>query len=112
MIDPIGSLEKHFGKIAETDKIISSISKARGALKSKNSDKEKAQKELDKAIKFYSEQIHWRLKAEISILPVLLTYKGIMKETFGIRDQAKLTKQQSLFVEKCQFIYRDVSLNF
>ena len=112
MIDPLGSLGKRFGKVAGTDKIKSAISKARRALKSRNPDKEKAQKELDKAINLYSEQIDWRSKAEISILPVLLTYEGIMRETIGIRDQAKLTKQQALFVAKCQSNHRDVSLNF
>jgi len=36
----------------------------------------------------------------------------LMRETIGIRDQAKLTKEQALFVAKCQTNHRDVSLNF
>ena len=36
----------------------------------------------------------------------------LMRETIGIRDQAKLTKEQALFVAKCQANHRDVSLNF
>ena len=90
----------------------SAISNARKALKSRNPSKEKAQKQLDKAIKLYFEQVDWRTDAAISILPKLITYEDLMRETIGIRDQAKLTNQQALFVAKCQANHRDVSLNF
>ena len=112
MVDPLGSLGKRFNKVAGSEKIKSAISKARRALKSRNPSKEKAQKQLDKAIKLYSEQVEWRTDAAISILPKLITYEDLMRETIGIRDQAKLTKQQALFVAKCQANHRDVSLNF
>ncbi|MDA8812486.1 TRAP transporter large permease subunit [Amylibacter sp.] len=112
MIEPLGSLGKRFSKIAGSEKIKSAISKARRALKSRNPSKEKAQKQLNKAIKLYSEQVEWRTAAAVSILPKLITYEDLMRETIGIRDQAKLTKQQALFVAKCQANHRDVSLNF
>jgi len=53
----------------------SAISNARKALKSRNPSKEKAQKQLDKAIKLYFEQVEWRTHAAISILPKLITYE-------------------------------------
>ena len=112
MVEPLGSLGKRFSKVAGADKIKSAISKARRALKSRNPSKEKAQKQLDKAIKLYSDQVEWRTDAEVTILPKLNTYEDLMRETIGIRDQAKLTKQQALFVAKCQANHRDVSLNF
>ena len=67
---------------------------------------------IRKAIKLYSEQVGWRTDAAESILPKLITYEDLMIETIGIRDQAKLTKEQALFVAKCQANHRDVSLNF
>ena len=81
-------------------------------MKSRNPSKEKAQKQLDEAIKLYFEQVEWRTHAAISILPKLITYEDLMRETIGIRDQTKITKQQALFVAKCQANHRDVSLNF
>ena len=54
MIEPLGSLGKRFNEVAGAEKIKSAISKARRALKSRNPSKEKAQKQLDKAIKLYS----------------------------------------------------------
>ncbi|MGY9053604.1 MAG: C4-dicarboxylate ABC transporter permease, partial [Rhodobacterales bacterium] len=92
--------------------IKSAISKARRALKSRTPNKEKAQKELDKAISAYQKQEEWRTRGETYILPKLSKYESTMRKTIGIRDQAKLTKKQALFVAKCQSGYRDVSLNF
>ncbi|MDA7758815.1 hypothetical protein N8935_01055 [Amylibacter sp.] len=45
-------------------------------------------------------------------MPQLTAYEDVMREIIGIKDQAKLTKQQALFVAKCQSNHRDVSLNF
>jgi TRAP-type mannitol/chloroaromatic compound transport system permease large subunit len=112
MLDPLTDLGKRFGAVAGTDEIKSAVSKARRALKSRNPDKEKAQAELDKAIAAYESQVDWRTQAETTILPKLSEYEGTMRKTIGIRDQAKLTKDQALFVAKCQSNHRDVSLNF
>jgi hypothetical protein len=81
-------------------------------LKSRNPSKEKTQKQLDKAIKLYSEKVEWHTDAAESILPKLITYEDLMRETIDFRDQAKLTKEQAFFVAKRQANHRDVSLNF
>jgi hypothetical protein len=69
-------------------------------LKSRNPSKEKTQKQLDKAIKLYSEQVEWHTDAAESILPKLITYEDLMRETIDFRDQAKLTKEQAFFCSK------------
>ena len=112
MVDPLNELGKRFSKVAGANNIKSAISKARRALKSRTPNKEKAQKELDKAISAYQKQEEWRTRGETYILPNLSKYESTMRKTIGIRDQAKLTKKQALFVAKCQSGYRDVSLNF
>ena len=112
MVDPLSALGKRFGAVSGTDAIKSGLSKARRALKSRNPDKAKAQDNLDKAIAAYKSQVDWRAQAETSILPKLSEYENTMRDTIGIRDQAKLTKTQALFVAKCQSDHRDVSLNF
>jgi hypothetical protein len=112
MVGPLAALGKRFSSVAGTDDIKSAISKARRALKSRTPSKEKAQKELDKAIMAYQAQVGWRTQGEITILPKLSEYESTMRKTIGIRDQAKLTREQSLFVAKCQSGSRDVSLNF
>ena len=112
MVDPLSALGKRFGIVAGTDAIKSAVSKARRALKSRNPDKAKAQAELDKAIAAFQGQLEWRKRASISVLPKMSEYENTMRDTIGIRDQAKLTKTQALFVASCQSGHRDVSLNF
>tara|TARA_R110002096_G_scaffold14582_8_gene50759 strand:+ start:1465 stop:4107 length:2643 start_codon:yes stop_codon:yes gene_type:complete len=112
MVDALSALSKKFGKVDGVDAIKSAISKARRALKSRNPDKAKAQVELDNAISAYQGQVAWRKQAEQTILPKLSAYENTMRETIGIREQAKLTKTQALFVARCQADHRDVSLNF
>lgn len=112
MVDPLNELGKRFGAVAGADDVKSAVSKARRALKSRNPDKDKALAELDKAIAAYDAQVAWRAAGAKTILPKLSEYEGTMRKTIGIRDQAKLTKDQALFVAKCQSNHRDVSLNF
>jgi TRAP-type mannitol/chloroaromatic compound transport system permease large subunit len=112
MVDPLSALGKQFSAVVGADTIKGAISKARRALKSRNPDKEKAQAQLDKAISAYQEQVVWRGKAQTNILPKLSEYENSMRDTIGIRDQAKLNKTQALFVARCQSDHRDVSLNF
>jgi len=112
MVDVLAALGKRISAVAGAKDISGPVSKARRALKSRNPDKEKAQGELDKAIAAYEAQVEWRAKAEASILPKLSAYENTMRKSIGIRDQAKLTKTQALFVARCQSNHRDVSLNF
>ena len=81
-------------------------------LKSRTPDKDKAQAQLDKAIAEYTLQKEWRVAASETVLAELSKYEATMRKTIGIRDQAKLTKEQALFVASCQSGHRDVSLNF
>jgi len=112
MVDVLGALGKRISAVAGAKDVSSAVSKARRALKSKAPDKAKAQAQLDKAIAAYEAQLDWRAQAEASILPKLSAYENTMRKTIGIRDQAKLTKTQALFVARCQSNHRDVSLNF
>ena len=36
----------------------------------------------------------------------------IISETIGLRLQSKLTKEQAIYVSRCNSIHRDISLNF
>ncbi|GLQ33853.1 hypothetical protein GCM10007939_01360 [Amylibacter marinus] len=112
MIEPLGDLSKRFSAVAGADEIKSAVSKARRALKSRTPDKAKAQVQLEKAILEYLSQKEWRAVAGAEILPKMLAYEDTMRNTVGIRDQAKMTREQALYVASCQSSHRDVSLNF
>lgn len=109
---PLADLSRAFNKVAGAGAIKSAISKARRAVKSNTPNKEKAQKQLDKAISLYLDQVEWRAKAEADIAPGLVVYTESLQTTLGLKNQNKFTREQALFVASCVSDHRDVSLNF
>jgi len=111
MIAPVKELSDQFREIEGASKIKSHLSKARRALKAKTPKKEKALKELDKAITLYGEQKAWRAQATALLSP-LASYEETIRSTIGIRQQKRMTHEQALYVAACNSGNRDVSLNF
>ena len=73
---------------------------------------DRALKEYDRAIKELDEQIEWRNKAVVAALPTLRRYVDELRTTIGVRQQTRMTTEQSLFVAACSADHRDISLNF
>ncbi|WP_350334730.1 TRAP transporter large permease subunit [Coralliovum pocilloporae] len=105
-------LERKVRDVEGTSDIKSALSKARRAVRARKPDQEKAVKEFDKALKLYAEQLDWRGKAEADIAPGLRQYEAAIRETIGIRQQQKMTKDQALYVAACASDHRDISLHF
>ena len=112
MVEPLKELSSRFGDVDGASKIKSAISKARSALKSRSPDKEKALKSFDKAVEEYEEAIEWRTAAAESLNEPLATYQNALKPTLGIRQQRRLTREQALYVARCNAEHRDISLSF
>jgi len=112
MVDPLKELANRFGDVDGASKIKSAISKARSALKSRNPDKEKALASFDKAVEEYDGAIAWRTAAAESLNEPLATYQESLKPTLGIRQQQRLTREQALYVARCNAEHRDISLSF
>ena len=112
LLEPLKFLTNDFNDVPGADAIKKGISGARRALKNRTPDREKAQVQLAKAISEYEGQIAWRKASEAAVAPALGAYEDTLRETIGIRSQGKFTREQALFVAKCQSSHRDVSLNF
>ena len=112
MLEPLKQLSDKFGDIEGASKIKSAVSKARSALKSKKQDKEKAQKSIDTALEEYNEELEWRVAASASLGDDLENYQQSIESTLGIRQQDRLTREQALYVARCNAEHRDISLNF
>jgi len=111
-VEPLNTLKNGFSDIGGASDIASAVNKARRAVRSKTPSKEKAQEQLDIAIALYKEQLSWRVKAEEAVGPELAAYEESLRDTLGLRQQAKFTEEQALFVASCVSDHRDVSLNF
>jgi DNA-binding transcriptional MerR regulator len=112
LLDPLKVLASQFGDIPGASKIKSAVSKARSILKKKNPDTEKAMESIDKAIAEYDKELEWRSTAETELLAGLQAYESEMAKTIGIRQQDRLSRDQSLAVASCNSHHRDISLSF
>lgn len=113
MVLVIQAMERTFGDIAGPSDVKKGLSKVRRALKSKTPDKEKALKELDKAISAYDEEVDWRSEAaSADLLPKVASYEESIRSTIGIRQQQSMPRDLGSFIATCNSGHRDVSLNF
>jgi tripartite ATP-independent transporter DctM subunit len=112
LIDPLETLADQFGDIAGASDIKSAISKARSALKKKTPDPEAAMESIDNAMQAYEQEMQWRNAAEAALLPDMKNFEQVMRDTIGIRQQDRLSREQALSVAACSAHHRDISLNF
>ena len=111
-IEAIQAFEKETAEVSGASKVKSALAKARRALKNKEPDVEKAKEELAKAIALYEGQTGWREAAKGEITEGLASYERVLRDTVGMRQQQKMSREQALSVAACQSDHRDISLNF
>ena len=112
MVDPLAALADQFGEIEGAGDIRSAISKARSAMRKKTPDIEAANEAMDTAMEEYESELAWREPAQSALYSSLNDYELVMKETIGIRQQDRLSREQALSVAACSSHHRDLSLNF
>jgi hypothetical protein len=105
-------LRSALGRVNGTSKIKSRVNKSRKALRGDNPNMEKALSEMGKAVALFRVEVEWREKALADLASPLEEIDILVSKTIGLRQQAKLTKEQALFVASCTAHHKDVSLNF
>ncbi len=100
------------GAVAGARKIRSLVSKVRRALRGRSPDKEKSLKALDKALDEHAKEVEWRQAAAKAMLPGLMAYESTIRDTIGLRQQARLPEDQAAGVANCMAHHRDISLSF
>ncbi len=65
----------------------------------------------DQAILALKEGTGWRAKAQ-TLLAQINKYDQVIKDTIGLRSQDNLTKQQAVYIAKCDANHEDISLDF
>ncbi|MEP3333996.1 TRAP transporter large permease subunit [Sedimentitalea sp.] len=108
-VDAIG---KAFAKIAGARDIASALSTSRRALREGKEDRAMAVSEYASAVSAYEEQLRWRAAAEQEVRPGVQAYIAGIAENVGARQQPRFSRDQALFLAKCNSVHRDLSLNF
>jgi len=111
-IEKIKAVSSEFSAIKDAGSIKSKLSKARRALKGDTPKRDKAAKELAKALKIFASEVSWRQAAKGTLLAGLQKYDSDIKTTIGLRKQERLTSEQADEVASCLSNHRDISLSF
>ena len=110
--DQLKEFERKFNKFNQVSNIKKPIKNARKLLK-KNYDKKSEALELIMESKLiYEKEIFWRLKAKDILLEDFILLSKLGEETFGLRKQDSLNKEQAVYLARCKSSHEDISLYF
>jgi len=110
--DQLKEFERKFNKFNQVSNIKKPIKNARKLLK-KNYDKKSEALELIMESKLiYEKEIFWRLKAKDILLEDFILLSKLGEETFGLRKQDSLNKEQAVYLARCKSSHKDISLYF
>jgi len=110
--DAVDAASKAFGAVEGAGDVRSALSKAKRSLRDGKEDREKAGAEWSKAVAAFAEQAVWRKAAGGDLKAGLQTYVAAISDTIGSRQQPRLSREQALYIAKCDAAHRDISLNF
>ncbi len=105
-------VERMLGDLAGTNDIRGLLSDARREIDDRSPDVERALQYLTEAQETFAAEVAWRTRAATDLLAELNRYEAAIANTIGLRQQARLPKEQALFVASCTARHRDISLNF
>jgi len=108
----IDSLFDKLGEISGTEEFANRLDDLLSLLDSEEKDINKISEASAEALILFDKEVKWRKEAEKNLMPELEKYNSVIKHNIGLRLQSRLTKDQAIFVAKCNSIHRDISLNF
>ncbi|MDE0779445.1 MAG: TRAP transporter large permease subunit [Alphaproteobacteria bacterium] len=108
----IKAAESRLGRLTDTSKIRSTLTRARRALTARNPKPIKAVTEARKSVSLYLDELAWRTRAAKEMSEALRVYDKAIAETIGLRQQDRLPSEKISEIASCLAIHRDISLNF
>jgi hypothetical protein len=111
-ISIIDNLFDKLGEISGTEEFANRLDDLLSLLDSEEIDANKISDASSEVYMLFEKEVNWRKDAEKNLMPELEKYNSVIKHNIGLRLQSRLTKDQAIFVAKCNSIHRAGSLNF
>ncbi len=108
----IKNFENNFNSISDTSNIKKPIKSARKLIKKNFEKKDEAIKLINDSRFILNEETKWRNLGKRLLLNDLIDLLDSGKETFALRKQDQLNKEQALYLAGCKSIHKDISLYF
>lgn len=112
LISIIDNLFEKLGEISGTEEFANRLDDLYSLLDSEEIEVNKISDASSEVFILFDKEVKWRKDAAQNLMPELEKYNSVIKNNIGLRLQSRLTKDQAIFVAKCNSIHRDISLNF
>ena len=104
--------EKQFNTFSDISNVKKPIKKARKLLKKNFNKKNDAIQLIMESRFILKDETEWRFKGKDLLLNDLIALLNSGKETFALRKQGQLNKEQALYLARCKSTPKDISLYF
>ena len=111
-IEFIDNIFEKVGEISGSDEFADKLDYLITLMDEDEVDFEKLQSSANDTYVLFQQEIDWRKNFKKKYMEKINAHDKIISETIGLRLQSKLTKEQAIYVSKCNSIHRDISLNF
>ena len=111
-IEFIDNIFEKVGEISGSDEFADKLDYLITLMDEDEVDFEKLQNSTVDTIALFEQEVSWRKNFKKKYMDRINAHDKVISETIGLRLQSKLTKEQAIYVSKCNSIHRDISLNF
>ena len=111
-IEFIDNIFEKVGEISGSDEFADKLDYLITLMDEDEVDFEKLQTSANDTYVLFQQEIDWRKNFKKKHMDKINAHDKIISETIGLRLQSKLTKEQAIYVSRCNSIHRDISLNF
>ncbi len=111
-IEFIDNIFEKVGEISGSDEFADKLDYLITLMDEDEVDFEKLQSSTDDTIALFEQEVSWRKNFKKKYMDRINAHDKVISGTIGLRLQSKLTKEQAIYVSKCNSIHRDISLNF
>ena len=111
-IEFIDNIFEKVGEISGSDEFADKLDYLITLMDEDEVDFEKLQSSANDTYVLFQQEIDWRKNFKKKHMDKINAHDKVISETIGLRLQSKLTKEQAIYVSRCNSIHRDISLNF
>ncbi len=111
-IEFIDNIFEKVGEISGSDEFADKLDYLITLMDEDEVDFEKLQSSANDTYVLFQQEIDWRKNFKKKHMDKITSHDKVISETIGLRLQSKLTKEQAIYVSRCNSIHRDISLNF
>ena len=111
-IEFIDNIFEKVGEISGSDEFADKLDYLITLMDEDEVDFEKLQSSANDTYVLFQQEIDWRKNFKKKHMDKITAHDKVISETIGLRLQSKLTKEQAIYVSRCNSIHRDISLNF